>query len=43
MRELKALISADLPQHMNKVVEVVVDAFEDILKEDNALYEFKYF
>lgn len=29
--------------HMNRIIEVVIEAFEDILKEDNSLYEFKFF
>lgn len=28
---------------MNKIIEVVIEAFDDILKEDNSLYEFKFF
>lgn len=32
-RELKSLIALDLPSHMNKIVEVVIEAFEDILKD----------
>ena len=42
-RELKNLICSDLPLHMQKVVEVVLEAFEDLLKDDNELYEFIYF
>jgi hypothetical protein len=32
VREIKSLIAIDLPKHINKVIEVVIEAFEDILK-----------
>lgn len=37
-KDFRTLISNDLPAHMNKIVEVVVEAFEDILAGDNQLY-----
>lgn len=42
-RDLRSLIALDLPNHMNKIVEVVIEAFDDILKDEDELYEFKFF
>jgi hypothetical protein len=42
-RELKERISADLPLHISKVIEIIIDSVNEILKEKNELYEFTYF
>jgi hypothetical protein len=42
-RDFRQLMAHDLPMHMNKIIEVAIEAFDDLLKEDNSLYEFQYF
>ena len=34
-RELKDRISADLPLHISKVIEIIIDSVNEILKEKN--------
>lgn len=42
-RQLKELIAIDLPQHISKVIEIIVESVNQILKENNDLYEFVFF
>lgn len=40
---MKELIAVDLPLHIAKVVEIIVESVSQILKENNELYEFAAF
>lgn len=42
-RQLKELIAVDLPQHISKVIEIIVESVNQILKENNDLFEFVFF
>jgi hypothetical protein len=37
------MIAFDLPLHISKVIEIIIDSVNEILKEKNELYEFTYF
>lgn len=37
-RQMKELIAVDLPLHIAKVVEIIVESVSQILKESNELY-----
>lgn len=39
-REFRNLISMDLPLHFQKILEVVLESFDELLKYDNELFEF---
>lgn len=36
---MRELIAADLPVHIAKVIEIIVESVAQILKENNDLYE----
>lgn len=40
---MKELIAIDLPLHIAKVVEIIVESVSQILKESNDLFEFASF
>jgi hypothetical protein len=42
-RPMKELIAVDLPLHIAKVVEIIVESVSQILKESNDLFEFSNF
>ena len=42
-KQLRDLIAADLPAHIAKVVEIIVDSVSQVLGQDQQLYQFVHF